>query len=127
MAYPAITQLLCSLDDVLARLQERIATCSLPEHRFALIHFVEGLSIDAWHAMAEHLPSREWLALPLDAKDALQLLRIREAMADQLFREAKRSGKKPVTSAMAQQKIAGYPALVQVAEKQFLFTGKDAL
>ena len=47
--------------------------------------------------------------------------------ADELLYKAKHLGKNTVCTATSRRNIAENPALVQVAEKQFLFTGKLAL
>jgi len=49
------------------------------------------------------------------------------AHADELLYQAKRQGKNRVCTMVAQKTVTENPALVQVAEKQFLFTGKITL
>lgn len=49
------------------------------------------------------------------------------AHADELLYQAKRQGKNRVCTMVSQKAVTENPALVQVAEKQFLFTGKLAL
>lgn len=79
---PLSPKLLRELDDAVRKLQERIALHSDPEHRFALIHLVEGLPIDAWAEIAQQLEGQRWLALPLDKEEGVPLYRLREILED---------------------------------------------
>lgn len=79
---PLAPHLLRELDDALRKLQLRIARHSSPEHQFALIHLVEGLSIDDWSQIAEQFQSPNWLAMPLDAEDGVPLNRLRKTLEE---------------------------------------------
>lgn len=79
---PAATQLLRDLDDALEKLQERLALHRSSEHKFALIHLVEGMSIETWKEIADLLHSQNWLALPLDDDDGVQFSHIRATLEE---------------------------------------------
>ncbi|MCC8195140.1 MAG: GGDEF domain-containing protein [Deltaproteobacteria bacterium] len=70
-------QLIKKLESVLRKIQERIAVERSPGHKFALIHMVEELSIEEWHAIASRLDLHGWLALPLDKEDGVPLEALR--------------------------------------------------
>jgi diguanylate cyclase (GGDEF) domain len=57
------------LDTVLQKIQECIAAKRNPEHSFALIHLVTGVSLEDWLALAAQSRTQDWLALPLSEKD----------------------------------------------------------
>jgi len=57
------------LDTVLQEIQKCIAAKRKPEHSFALIHLVKGVSLEDWHAIAAQCHTQDWLALPLSEKD----------------------------------------------------------
>lgn len=69
--------LIRELADVLHLLQERIAQAGSPEHHFALIRLVEGLSIEEWLDLAEKHHIHDWLALPMDKQEGMPLHSLR--------------------------------------------------
>lgn len=70
------------LDCVLRKIQEHIAVARSPGQRFALIHLVEDLSLADWQKVARELNVHGWLAVPLDEKDTLPLLALRETLEE---------------------------------------------
>lgn len=82
---PLSPEILQELDAALRKLQERIALYSRPEHRFALIHLVDGLPLEAWAEIADQLEGKKWLALPLDEKDGVPLYRLRKTLEDLVY------------------------------------------
>ncbi|MDL2209882.1 GGDEF domain-containing protein [Desulfovibrio sp. OttesenSCG-928-O18] len=83
--HPLGPQLLRELDDVLRKLQERVAVARDPEHRFALVHLVEGLSLADWRKIAAQLNMHGWLALPIDKEDGVPLQALRETLEELTF------------------------------------------
>ena len=75
-------QLLKKLESVLQKIQERISVDRNPGHTFALVHLVEELSLEEWHAIASQLDLHGWLALPLDAEDGVPLDALRHTLEE---------------------------------------------
>ncbi|SBW00497.1 putative Diguanylate cyclase [uncultured delta proteobacterium] len=75
-------QLIKKLEDVLRKIQEKIAVERSPGHKFALIHLVEELSLEEWHSIASQLELHGWLALPLDKEDGVPLERLRQTLEE---------------------------------------------
>ena len=74
------SSLIEELESVLHLLQERLAQAASPEHHFALIRLVEGLSLEEWLEITEKQYSREWLALPLDKQEGMPLQALRAVL-----------------------------------------------
>ena len=75
-------QLVQKLETVLQKIQERIALERSPGATFALIHLVEELSLEEWHAIASQLDLHGWLALPLDQEDGVPLETLRQTLEE---------------------------------------------
>lgn len=82
---PLASEVLKKLDDVLQKLQAQIAVSASPEDKFALIHLVEGLSLEEWRKVAKEMNIHGWLALPIDAEDGMPLLALRETLEELVF------------------------------------------
>lgn len=78
-------QFLKDLDDVLRKLQARVNVASSPEHRFALVRLVEGLSIADWREVAAQFNVHGWIALPIDKEDGVPLRVLRETLEELTF------------------------------------------
>lgn len=63
-------------------LQERIAVAGSPDHQFALIHLVEGLSIEEWLRAADVHNIHGWLALPMDKEEGMPLYALRTVLEE---------------------------------------------
>ena len=74
--------ILKELEDVMRKIQSRIAVERSPEHQFALLHLVEGLSLEDWKQIADKFHVQGWLALPIDKADGMPLHVLRTTLEE---------------------------------------------
>ncbi len=67
---------------MLGKIQERIAAERSPDHKFALIHLVEELSLAEWYLIASQMNLHGWLALPIDEEDGVPLETLRSTLEE---------------------------------------------
>ena len=70
------------LEKILLKLQERIVTERTSDAQFALVHLVEGLSLEEWKKIVEEENIQGWLALPLDGCEGVPLQILRDMLVE---------------------------------------------
>lgn len=75
-------QLLEKLENVLRKIQARIAAGRAPGHKFALIRLVEELTLEDWRGLASQHGLQGWLAFPINEEDGVPLDALRSMLEE---------------------------------------------
>lgn len=78
-------QLLEKLENVLRKIQGRIAAGRAPGYKFALIRLVEELSLEDWRELASRRGLHGWLAFPINDDEGVPLDVLRSMLEELTF------------------------------------------